>query len=400
MVRPTCAVDDDGVGTGVSGAPVRTVSAPASRSPADVLRLVVAVAVLGVLLLVQWLFGDTLIAFASELLAGFSALPRWIVDAVAIGTRVLALGVLVIGLVVTLARNDRRATLTTLLGVALAAVVVPLLAQLSLAPDGAQVVAVSVDGGPLSAATSPTAVGIGMIAAALTTAAPWLDRRWRHAGWIAVWGLALTRFITSPLSFDSFQAAIVGWIAGAAALVIVGAPSRRPTIEAITRGLAGGRPPARRPRAAGVDARGSTPYFGTGPNGERYFVKALGTDQRSADLLFRLYRSFWRRELGDERPFSSLRRTVEHEAFVALAARDLGVRTPRLRAMATAEPNGFVLAYDLVPGRSLDRVGPDEFDDAMLGAAWDQVGVLRAHRIAHRDLRLANLFHGEDETCG
>ena len=32
----------------------------------------------------------------------------------------------------------------------------------------------------------------------------------------------------------------------------------------------------------------------------------------------------------------------------------------------------------------------------MLRAAWDQVGVLRAHRIAHRDLRLANVFLGDD----
>ncbi len=398
MVPPPCAVDSDGVGTSVPRAPVGAVTAPASRSPADVLRLVVAVAVLGVLLAVQWLFGDTLIAFASELLAGFSALPHWIVDALAIGTRVLAFSVLAIGLVVTLVRSGRRAALTTLLGVALAAVLVPLLAQLSLAPDGVQVVAVTVDAGPFSSSGSPTAVGIGMIAAALTAAAPWLGRRWRRAGWIAVWGLALTRFITSPLSFDSFQAAIVGWMAGAGALVAVGAPSRRPTLEAITRGLRAVGLPLADLSPAGVDARGSTPYFGAGPDGERYFVKALGTDQRSADLLFRLYRSLWRRELGDERPFSSLRRTVEHEAFVALAARDLGVRTPRLRAMATAEPNGFVLAYDLVPGRSLDRVGEDEFDEAMLVAAWEQVGVLRAHRIAHRDLRLANVFFGDDRN--
>src|SRR6476646_7626965 len=119
MVPPPYAVDDDGVGTSVPRAPVRTVSAPASRSPADVLRLVVAVAVLGVMLLVQWLFGDTLIAFASELLAGFAALPHWSVDAFVIGTRLLAFAVLAVGVVVTLVRSGRRAALTTLLAVVL-----------------------------------------------------------------------------------------------------------------------------------------------------------------------------------------------------------------------------------------------------------------------------------------
>ena len=32
----------------------------------------------------------------------------------------------------------------------------------------------------------------------------------------------------------------------------------------------------------------------------------------------------------------------------------------------------------------------------MLAAVWDEVAVLRAHRIAHRDLRLANVFLAAD----
>ena len=40
-----------------------------------------------------------------------------------------------------------------------------------------------------------------------------------------------------------------------------------------------------------MDARGSTPYFGVGADGAKLFVKALGHDERSADLLFRIYRT-------------------------------------------------------------------------------------------------------------
>jgi undecaprenyl-diphosphatase len=103
-----------------------------------------------------------------------------------------------------------------------------------------------------------------------------------------------------------------------------------------------------------------------------------------------------RRDLGDERPFSTLRRAVEHEALVALAARDVGIRTPRLIGFATAEPNSFVLAYDAIEGRSLDRLQPDEVTDEVLAAIWDQLGELRQRRIAHRDLRLANVFLAAD----
>jgi tRNA A-37 threonylcarbamoyl transferase component Bud32 len=171
-----------------------------------------------------------------------------------------------------------------------------------------------------------------------------------------------------------------------------------PTAAGIAAGLGAVGLALRRIDPASVDARGSTPYFAVTDHGEHLFVKALGQDERSADLLFRLYRWAARHDLGDERPFSSLRRAVEHEALVALAARDLGIRTPRLRAVATAEPASFVLAYDAVDGRSLDRVTNDELTDEVLTTIWQLLGDLRRHRIAHRDLRLANLFVGADGT--
>ena len=87
---------------------------------------------------------------------------------------------------------------------------------------------------------------------------------------------------------------------------------------------------------------------------------------------------------------------MEHEAFLALAARDLGIPTPRMRALAVAEPNAYVLAYEAVDGRSLDGVPPEEITDEVLAEVWHQLARLRAVRIAHRDLRLANLFLGSD----
>ena len=50
------------------------------RSPADVLRLVVAAAGAVALAVVEWLFGDTLVAFGTDLLRGLDAVPQWMVD--------------------------------------------------------------------------------------------------------------------------------------------------------------------------------------------------------------------------------------------------------------------------------------------------------------------------------
>ena len=134
-------------------------------------------------------------------------------------------------------------------------------------------------------------------------------------------------------------------------------------MQAVIDGLDAVGLPVQRLERAGVDARGSTPYFGVGADGTKLFVKALGTDERSADLLFRVYRGLLPHDFGDEKPFSSLRRSVEHEAFVALTASALGVRTPALRAFATADPNGYVLAYEAIEGKSLDRLDPSEVTD-------------------------------------
>jgi undecaprenyl-diphosphatase len=200
----------------------------------------------------------------------------------------------------------------------------------------------------------------------------------------------------SPVEFSSVRALLVGWFAGALAVVVVGTPPTRPGGVAIAAGLAEVGVPVRCLEQASLDARGSTPWFGVADDGRRLFVKALGRDERSADLLFRLYRWLSPRDLGDERGYLSLRRAVEHEALLALAARDLGVQTPRVVALASAVPGAFVLVYEAIDGRSLDRLDPEEIDDVLLRSIWAQVRLLRTRRLAHRDLRLANVFVAGD----
>ncbi|HEY2812566.1 MAG TPA: hypothetical protein VGJ03_03775 [Acidimicrobiales bacterium] len=367
-----------------------------TRSPADVLRLVVAVALLLALFLVQWLFGDSLVGFTSDLLRGWAAIPHWIVNVLAVGIRVLALVVFFAGLVMTIVRSGLRMLVTVVIAAVAGAVLVLVLDGLVNVQQGALVTKLASGLGPVTDTRFPSIAGIGASAAVLTAGAPWLSRGWRRWGWVVVFALAFARFVVSPLSFDSPQALLVGWAAGAAALVALGAPARRASVASIKGGLELNGLPMASLEAASVDARGSTPYFGVGADGNRYFVKALGRDERSADMLFRLFRYVQRHDLGDERPFSSLRRTVEHEAFLALAARDLGIRTPRLRAVATAEPNAYVLAYDAVDGKSIDGLEPSALTDSVLDAIWGQIAALHQHRIAHRDLRLANIFLAKD----
>src|SRR5262249_8934267 len=157
----------------------------------------------------------------------------------------------------------------------------------------------------------PSAIGLAVIAAVASAAAPWLSRKWRRIAWVLILAAAFSRFLVAPIAFDSLRGLLIGWFAGSVALVAFGGPNRRPRGTSLADGPAAAGGPLARLERGGVDARGSTPYFGTAADGRHLFVKALGADERSADILFRMYRSLVPHDLGDERPFSSLRRAVE-----------------------------------------------------------------------------------------
>ena len=58
------------------------------------MRLLVTVGVALALLLVEWLFGDTLVDFVSDLLRGLDAVPAWMIAVFVVGIRILAVVVL------------------------------------------------------------------------------------------------------------------------------------------------------------------------------------------------------------------------------------------------------------------------------------------------------------------
>ncbi len=244
---------------------------------------------------------------------------------------------------------------------------------------------------------SADVVGATQLVAAFVAISPFVSQKWRRAGaWTVALLVGMRLVVASGTSTHVLLVLLGGATMGSAVLLAFGRPTTRPRLTSIIDALRSSGIPVAEMHPASVDARGSVPYFATLDDGSRVFAKVLGTDQRAADLLFRIYRMVHLRNVGDERPFSSLRRTVEHEALVALQARDVGVRTPRLRCVAPVGTDSFLLCYDIIDGSSLDGVDEEQLTDRVLVGLWEQVGLLRQYRIAHRDLRLANVFLAED----
>ena len=126
-------------------------------------------------------------------------------------------------------------------------------------------------------------------------------------------------------------------------------------------------------------------------DGRRLFVKALGSDQRDADLLYRAYRAVRLRNVGDTRPAASLFQAVERQALVGVMAERAGVSVPRVDRIVRAGDTAL-LVLEWVDGCSLDRLPSAEVGDDLLVRLWAEVGRLHRAGIAHRSLRAANVM--------
>jgi uncharacterized membrane protein YbhN (UPF0104 family)/membrane-associated phospholipid phosphatase/tRNA A-37 threonylcarbamoyl transferase component Bud32 len=232
------------------------------------------------------------------------------------------------------------------------------------------------------------------IAAAMAGAVgPFLPRRARRAAWVVVWVVAAGRlYVGAHLPLDVLGGAALGWALSAALHLVLGAPGGEVTVEQVRRWLADRGFEPSRVRAVISDARSSFPFFSSSSRGE-LFIKAVGREQREADLLWKAWRRLRFRDVEDETAFVTAKQAVEHEAVVTLLAGQAGVRTPRVVTVGALEDGSGVMVQQSVQGaRGLDDLDPAEVSDTLLDDVWAQISALHAAGIAHRDLKQANVL--------
>ncbi|MFI0411746.1 lysylphosphatidylglycerol synthase domain-containing protein [Actinomadura sp. 3N508] len=233
--------------------------------------------------------------------------------------------------------------------------------------------------------------GHAAVSAALATVASAHVRRpVRWVLWTVAIAVPVSRvYVGAHFPLDVVAGTALGWAVGGAVHLARGTPNHVPAPEQVAAGLArcGLTGPEVAPLKA--DARGSVPFTAVTADGRAVFVKALGRDQRDADLLFKAARFLLYREIEDETPMATPKRQVEHEAYMLLRAAAAGARVPAVIGVAPAGPGTWILAEEAIEtgGRALPAP-----DDACLRQLWSEVAKLRAARIAHRDLRLANVL--------
>ncbi|MFB7475899.1 lysylphosphatidylglycerol synthase domain-containing protein [Kitasatospora sp. NPDC056184] len=175
---------------------------------------------------------------------------------------------------------------------------------------------------------------------------------------------------------------LIGWTAAHGTRWAVGTPDPRPRPALLLHGLreAGLRPVSAVP--AGPDR-----YLVRQQDGRPELdVRLLDRQAVTAALVQRAWRRMRLRTAPHPRALCSLRNGLEHEALVSYAAVAAGVRTRRIAATTEPCPDTAAVAYERLPGRTLDELADEELTDALLADAWGQLALLQRRAIAHRAL--------------
>ncbi len=374
------------------------------RRPGDAIRFAASVAgVAGVLLLVNIAQGTTQ-GLQTDIREGTERAPHVLLG---LATLVSSFGVLAVPVAFAVERLLRREGLRVAVGL-LAAVIAFALTVLL---DGWEIPAAP--GGVLDSLiwggsrTAPLHTDITPVIAFVTAVGTAGRPRWQAAIWTMIGLAALTGLTAQYASVSALAATyFLGRAIGYGTLYAVGAPNPRPPGAAVLAAL--GRLGLRPVRARRLPDRDDVRRYGVAvedgrrlgdpphPDAEwRLEVTVLDRDQQTAGMLYRVWRLVRLRDRSTRRAVRSLRRSLEQESLMAYALHAAGARTPQLLGTCEVGTEAALLAYEHVPGRTLDALDDAELTDEFLTDLWRQFGLMQEARLAHRRLEQGSVLRDD-----
>ena len=382
-------VTNDQVGV-LSGVVVSVSPRRRVRSQGDVVRLIVALALVGVGVLVATWLRNTIGGAEEDLVDVYQRVPDRFAE-VLTGMAVIGAGLVpLVALAVLVARRRFRLAGALLGGAVVAGVAMAWLTDF-LANQGV-IAAVDPDTERVVELTDPSFATSPLIAAAVALviiAAPWLSQQWRRVLWSGVGLLVVFRVVSSSETpLDIVVAIAVGMAVGSLTLLILGTDGSDPEAAELVAML----------RTIGHPARidqlpGNSPlvYSVETVGGEQMEMRVRTAHDRSENMLEQLWRSARLRRWITDRPYDTVQRRIEHEALAQRAAADAGARVAPVRGIVASAHGSVGLLETRVEGVSAADLDPAEVDRALLLDVWRQVQALHRDRIAHRNLGLAQV---------
>jgi undecaprenyl-diphosphatase len=245
-------------------------------------------------------------------------------------------------------------------------------------------------------AAFPTTLNLGVIAAWMFVDRGVWPNRWRWIGrLVLVLGIAARLGVSLADPATIITAIAIAAAASSLVQLILGAPNTSPraaTVGEILERLGY--------RVSSVERfggfRGFAGFKVFLDDGQQLIVKVINRDFWAALLPVQLYRAARFRDIGQDRPFRSLRSAVEHEALCALKAHSDGVPTARLAVVAEFPPNAMMMAFDAQARQSLSELDPSRRTPQLLDSVWAIVDALQRSHTVHRHLNADALWVNDD----
>ncbi len=226
------------------------------------------------------------------------------------------------------------------------------------------------------------AVRAAVTVAVISAAGPYVTRATRVVGRVLVFGLAAAAlYLGHAHPNDLFAAIVLGWTVAAGVHLLFGSPGGRPTVAQVSASLAQLGIGARGVRLAEHQRAGSTVMLADDADGVLR-VKVIGRDEADARFLAKAWRLLVYRDSGPPLTVTRLQQ-VEHEAYLMLVAREVGVRVPPVLSAGIAGPGAALLVLRAVGAVPLAELDPTVVTDDLLVAIWTEVATLQRARIAH-----------------
>jgi glycosyltransferase 2 family protein len=228
------------------------------------------------------------------------------------------------------------------------------------------------------------ALRLASAVAVISTSSPHLSRPFRHLGrWLIVLGAfsGMVLGVTTPSGATA--AVLVGLIASSIVHLVFGSTAGRPGIGDVRGALSELGIPVADLEPAERQTAGVYVLHGTTTGGAAIDIKVYGRDAWDTQLLARLWRAMWYRELGPAMTLTRLQQ-AEHEAFVTLLAARQGVSVPEVVTAGTTQQQDALLVLRHTPGSAVDD--PQLDSTATLARLWDELAKLHRADMVHGDI--------------
>ena len=224
-------------------------------------------------------------------------------------------------------------------------------------------------------------VRLAVVVAMVVVASPYLSRPMRRIGQVLVAAIALDAlYIDHAFPTDLIGALVLGWGVAAAVHYAFGTPIGRPTPEVVAKALTRLDLEVTDVQPLPEQPVGRATFTASTPD-ETLHITALGRDEADAQLIARAWRFLTRKDAPHTLLWTR-RQQVEYEAYLELLAGSAGVRVPGVGFAGDSGPVALLVEHH-APGVPMFQVPPEAVTEPVLDDAWAQLKLLRGAHIAH-----------------